>query len=264
MHVDTKRTMVYRRRARRATRRVRRAPRRTAGLRRRMPFRRYRRRPGPTRSLTTHRFLRFGASTQNLDLGQLGHPTENPSGVKLFALRWALDQVANFSEFTQLYDKYRLEKVYLKLTWLPEVFAQPYTMEHLPDSETVGRTGVMATTTPTLRVFMLNDHDGDLDSYSESRIRQRRDVTVRTLNPNFKSSVRWSVRPTINMAAFTNDTAATATVRTQGRSTWLDCTQPGTNHFGTILMFDAMYNNMYKYGRVSLEARYLVSFRNPQ
>lgn len=195
-------------------------------------------------------------------LGQMANTVANPDGVRIFTKSYALNQVANFSEFTALYDKFRIVKVYMRITWQPPVY--PWTTTTDP-----GLTSVQtyAVAHPTMRLWLLNDRDGDLGNYTESRLRQRRDVKVLTMNPNFKTKASWSVTPTINMAGFTEDTSGSATVRVQGRSHWLDCTQTTTQHYGTVIMADPENTGPdqdYNFGNLYIEYRYLLDFRFPQ
>lgn len=131
-------------------------------------------------------------------------------------MTFMLSNVQNYTEFTNLFDQYKITKVEVLLKLHTNTFFQ---------LATDGTTAINAPVAfPT--IYMYNDHD-DADTPTLVDMRQRQKVVRRVLRPN--SVVKWSVRPSIlNQLYRTALTTGYAPKFNQ----FIDCSATDVPHYG--------------------------------
>lgn len=163
------------------------------------------------RSLSVHSFTRMSNNFQI----QLAAGTSYNSGAILFKL----DDLVNHTEFTALFDQYKITKVDVMFKLHTNSFQQYAT-------QLVSGTIALAPTTfPTL--WLVNDKD-DSTSLSRSEFQERGKAVRRVLSPN--KIIKWTVRPCI-LTQLYRTVASTGYAPKYGQ--FIDCAQPNVPHYCT-------------------------------
>lgn len=155
---------------------------------------------------------------------------------------FTLNEVPNRSEFTSLYDQYRINGV--KITWIPR--------GNVADIAPTGTAGVFQG--QSTGVFSAIDYD---DATVPTSINQLNEYQNCKMTRATQMHSRY-LKPRINLQGTTNQgTGATgATFNTRG---WLDCTQDNVPHFGVKYAFQQSVNYAMTY---DLKVDYYLAFKN--
>lgn len=175
------------------------------------------------RGVGVHRFSRMATSTTTL---VIAGGTSATTGTWTYAL----DQTAGYSEFTNLFDQYRLERVVvmLKLHVNPNAFVA--TDQTASSSSATPVPGIASVSYPS--IYLVNDHD-DSNSETLATMKQRAKLKRFILMPN--KIVKWSVRPSLLVQ---NYVSAVSTSYSPKFHTWVDCGYASTPHYGTKWCLD--------------------------
>lgn len=135
------------------------------------------------------------------------------------SILFQLDQLVNHTEFTALFDQYKITKVvmYFKLHTNPYMI---YATQYTP-----GTLAAAPVTFPTL--WLHNDKD-DSTAMARSEFQERQKTFRRVLEPN--KIIKWTCRPTI-LAQLYRTAATTGYAPKYGQ--FIDCAQPNVPHYCT-------------------------------
>jgi len=163
-----------------------------------------------------HRYSRYGlASTITLT------NTEDST-----AYSFAFNDIISSSEFAALYDRYRLDKVIVKLQLInnPNAVAKP--------NSGIGGGGDYNSTNWYPKVWSITDHD-DSNTETIAQMKERSGVKCRILQPN--KTLTYAIRPAI--AAMMYKTATTTGYGPKWGQ-WIDMNDIGVPQYGLKLAFD--------------------------
>jgi len=190
------------------------------GHRRKLPRRRLTRSKRGS-SLSMHRYSRYGlASTITLT------NTEDST-----AYSFAFNDIINSSEFAALYDRYRLDKVIVKLQLINN-----------PNGITPLNTSISGTTWANSlnwypKVWSVVDHD-DSSAETIAQLKERSGVKCRILQPN--KTLTYAIRPAISAMMYKT---ATSTGYGPKWGQWIDMQDIGVPQYGLKLAFDMQGND---------------------
>lgn len=182
---------------------------------------------------TCHNFRRgctTAASAPNPIVGAAGFvPYTNWYGA-------ALSEVLNSSEFTTLYDQYRLNYVVLKFWLKIDPSAQAAASASYP------------------KIFYYRDYDDSTVPGNLNEIRENQRCRVVVMNPNRPVVIKF--RP--NMLQLMYNDAISSTFKPAWKQ-WVDCSLSSARHFGIKFAIDDLTNTNY---RVDIEKWIYFSCRN--
>lgn len=235
-------------------------PRRTRKPRKSM--RKTRRRAAPIRNL--YRYKRYVQDTVLINQPGVGLDWEGKPGTnwKLGTIApddnglyqvggqmtFQLDDVIQYTEFVQLYDRYKIDKV--ELTIMPLVNTS-YTAQQTSGNQQSG-------TLPTM--YYAVDYDDDSIPSSSIAVLQKSDAKVKRLADPFKITIRPKIATVVN-AEGGNVVAGVS------KPMFLNCTEDEVNFRGLKFYIRdlnlpdgaAKLNNL-----IRVQARYTLSFKDPQ
>lgn len=191
-------------------------------------------------SVNHHRFRRFGLTT--------AYNFANPNTSIDQAFSFALDKIVGYTEFTSLYDQYRIRSVTMTIRFLnvPEANSQ------------IGVTTIPNPMNIYPRIWFITDRD-DATAESWTAIKERSIAKFRTMNP--RKDVKIYVRPTPLMQLYRTDvTTGYAT----NKRCWIDCSQPNVPHYGikwSIEIGGFTPVNLAPYS-FTVDTCYIVEFKN--
>lgn len=194
-------------------------------------------------SSTTHMFHRWGlpatynSTTGNGSFNYNGNlvsyvaadglikcqPTTAGQKEVQFATSFCLSDLPNYTEFTALYDQYKIKmvKLQIKMINVPESYA-------LPGS---AASNLYVNYYPT--IWWTQDHD-DNNYNTVAQMREFARVKHAVLYPNREVTIL--VRPTVLSQLYLNNT--TTGYATQFKQPWLDMANPGIPHYGVKAAID--------------------------
>jgi len=169
-------------------------------------------------SLSMHRYSRYGLA-ENFTLTQL-------ESSKSFD--FAFNNIINSAEFTALYDRYRIDKVVVKL----QLVTNPNSQMKINDQTVAGSTWANPNNWYP-KVWSVNDHD-DSSAETIAQLKERSGVKCKILQPN--KTLTYVIRPAIAAMVY-------KTVTTTGYGPkwgqWIDMQDVGVPHYGLKLVVDA-------------------------
>lgn len=144
----------------------------------------------------------------------VGVPTPSPGAVVgtydvPFSLKFRLDQLTNYTEFTNLFDSYKLNGVKVLM------------------SQFYNTSSVTSIGLPWIEHF--NDHDNSIPE-TVFQVRQRMGVKTKYYSAT-KQVVAMYVKPKVQQAVFSNVASGITFGVSPRQSQWLDCAQPGIEHY---------------------------------
>jgi hypothetical protein len=147
-----------------------------------------------------------------------------------YALTFSLDDAVSYSDFTTLFDEYRITRADITFWWQP---------------------GTSSVQFPHMCTAI--DYDGatapgaytDLFQYSSTHI-----AMFNTANTIHNVSVK---NPGVSLSTFSGNAAPV-------RSPWIDCSNVSQVHYG-LLLFVGEYNSTTASGAISYHVRYHLEFR---
>lgn len=174
-------------------------------------------------SLNTHRFSRFSAA-QTLDMTGNEQP---------LSFEFLFNSLYSYSEFTTLFDKYRLDKavVYIQMINNPNAVVA-----------TNNSTNVTVNTTPTgwnttnwyPKLWYITDHD-DSSTTTIAAIKERVGVKCCVLKPNVVKKI--TVKPAVAVQIYKTAVAAGYGPRW---GQFIDMANPDVPHYGLKTVFDPL------------------------
>lgn len=132
---------------------------------------------------------------------------------------FSLDQLPNFTEFTNLFDQYRINKVVLKL--IPQFNQSTYNVGH--PSSTIP-SGLPAGRNP--RLFIANDYDDDTVPANADVLRQYANVKVYPVMNN--KTITHIITPATQMQAY--ETLASTGYVPKFKQ-WINCSDNNVPHY---------------------------------
>lgn len=155
-------------------------------------------------------------------------------------ITFQLSDLPAYSEFTALYDQYKINCVVLswKLMNAPEAQGMQYNASNYPE------------------IIYCYDYDTNAPASTLNQIRERGNCKQKILRPN--SYMKMVIRPKITTPVFNGALSFAYAVH---RPSWIDCTNASVPHFGIQYAIDNFQNPNYV---LTVEAKYYVSFRNTQ
>jgi len=181
------------------------------------PFSRLRGKSKKTGSLSMHRYSRYGLAS-TITCTNVEDST---------AYSFAFNDVINSSEFAALYDRYRLDKVVVKLQLVTNPNAQMKT-----NDQTVAGSTWANPYNWYPKIWSVDDHD-DSNAETIAQLKERSGVKCRILQPN--KTLVYSIKPAI--AAMMYKTS-TSTGYGPKWGQWIDMQDVGVPHFGLKLAVD--------------------------
>lgn len=163
------------------------------------------------RSLSVHSFVRQSPNFQI----SLAANNSYSSG----SIIYQLDNLVNYTEFTALFDQYKITKVDVMF----KLHTNPYMI--YATQYTPGTLAAAPVTFPTL--WLVNDKD-DSTALARSEFQERGRAVRRVLQPN--KIIKWSCRPTI-LTQLYRTAATTGYAPKYGQ--YIDCAQPNVPHYCT-------------------------------
>lgn len=143
------------------------------------------------------------------------------------AWSFSLDQLPNFTEFTNLFDSYRIDKIVMRFI---AVHAQQVSAE-------VNNAAAVTVTQP--RVYTVIDYDDDAVPTSITELTQYSNCKIRQAGKSFKVILQPKVAVQVYRSAVTTAYAA------PDKGTKLDCAYADVPHFGVKLAMTSNATNGY-------------------
>lgn len=166
-----------------------------------------------------------------------------------FALAFCLADIPSYSEFTNLYDHYRINGVSVK-------FTPVYTDVAQAPTAAASNTGAM--------LHMIYDYD-------DLTVPGTNEAAVDTLReyPNFKTynlasnrTFKKFIRPKLQTAVYGSGAFG---VRAESKRLWIDANDVNANYFGMKGIIELyQLNANISYFPIKVEATYYLAFKNPR
>jgi len=165
-------------------------------------------------SLNTHRFSRWTAAT---DYAVSTGTTERDVG-----MHFTFDEMINYNEFTNLFDRYRIDRVILKFQLLAN-----------PDSDhIINNTAAANSLNFYPKLWWIKDYDdGNADTIAS--LKERVGVKCRVLRPNSMISI--AVKPSILSLTYRTALASGYAPRW---NQWIDAVNTDVPHYGLKFCID--------------------------
>jgi len=162
------------------------------------------------------------------------------------ATTFKLTDLANYAEFTHMFDAYRVNKVTCEIQYLNNVSA-------------VNTTGLM----PSIYLYWDQD-DAVIPSIGGLNIQGKQGVKRIQFGNKARTSIRTSGRPKLQ-ALVGSDSTVGADAAVVMKSTWLDCLSPEVNHYALKMYITDLYlpNTLAVQQAFRFNWTYDVSFRAP-
>lgn len=166
------------------------------------------------------------------------------SGAVLGGIKFALSDCLNFTNFTSLFDQYRINAVVVKfIPHMSEMMNKPYDDTTTPNA---------TQTIPNLCVAIDRDDAAAPTSYDEVKQRAKSRIVKATRPLTFK------FRPSRLIATYDSGLANAYTIDTSKR--WINSNSPNLNHFGLkYALEDCTPASAFIY---EVEVMYYVSFKD--
>lgn len=147
--------------------------------------------------------------------------------------------VPNVSEFTNLFDQYRIYKVNYEIYW----------------SQNLSNTGVVA---PVPLLHIVNDYDSTA-AYAKSDLYQHPDM--RTYQMQEGVPVRWTLYPKVRLDSLTTNGLLSSSA---GLGTpWLSTSSPNIEYLGTRIFVDNLgRSTLADYGTFLIKVNFFMEFKN--
>ena len=166
---------------------------------------------GVSRGMSMHSFSRMKNTSQILTLS-------NNTAYANGSFTFALNDLTNYTEFTNLFDQYKITKVQIEF----KMHTNPYI---LYSTQPVGGAQAAAPITfPT--IYLVNDHD-DATALTLAEFKERQSVRRFVLAPN--KIIKWSVKPAILNQLYRT---AVSTAYAPKYGQFIDCAQADVPHYG--------------------------------
>jgi len=192
-------------------------------------------------SLTTHAYSRWASSASILtcDSTELAQ-----------SLAFTFDSIKSYTEFTALYDRYRLDKVVVKLRMINNV----------DNSIALNNATAQSGTNWYPQVWSINDYDGGAGD-TVSSIRERQGVKCRTISPN--KPLTFTVRPAVAVNLY-----KTSLLSGYGNrwGQWVDAATPDVKHYGLNYVIDTLAqdpNDSFPF-KFHQDIKYFFTMKDPQ
>lgn len=161
-----------------------------------------------------------------------------------FALNSRLSAVEGYTDFTNLYDRYKITGI--KATFI-----------YQSDSSAVNSSSVL----PTMMYAVDKD---DLTPDSFSQIRQKQDMKRKILTANRPFSVFWRPKKQMTVSSLATEVDAVAT-----NTGWNNCGFPGINHLGLKFYLNNLYGGTAGVAstvqtQLDIQITYYLAFKDPQ
>ena len=167
-------------------------------------------------------------------------PVTNALSMQSWALNWHLSDLPSSTEFTALFDMYRIKKIEI-------TFIYDHNSGDVATSAGVAANANMGM--PNL--FLVTDHDDDTVLGGSSDYMQYEPCSISRLD----QIKRWTVYPRVAMAAYQGAFTAYAS---QGQQ-WIDAASPGVAHYGCKFGVDASMCNVAASGAVRIGTLNVIS-----
>lgn len=167
-----------------------------------------------TISLNTHKFSRYGLA-ETITVSN----TEDSSGFS-----FSFNNMINSSEFAALFDRYRIDKVIVKL----QLVTNPNAI--WAENSTTG--GTSSNWYP--KVWSINDYD-DSSAETIAQLKERVGVKCRVLEPN--KTLTYVINPAVSVQMYKT---LTSTGYGPKWGQWIDMQDVGVPHYGIKFAFDCL------------------------
>lgn len=170
--------------------------------------------------------------TRYLSQNQYGYLTANSLTDTGYGLRFTLSDVVNYTEFTALYDMYKINAI--KLSFLPQV------------TQNISLTGVQ-NPAGYARLYSAIDRT---DSSAPTTTNQIKEYASCKWTPLLKPHTRYIPKPAIlDASGFSINT-------------WVSCASPLTVFYGLKVAIEAMGSSVITTMSYSIDAKFYLSFKN--
>lgn len=156
--------------------------------------------------------------------------------------------VPNYTEFTALFDRYRITNVRMRFHYSNNVAAAS------------AATGTLtAVALPVMQIA--TDYDDALPPVNTGELMQRQTTKYWTLDSNGPKT--YSVRPQVAVPV---DNAGVSSSRSLGANLWIDAGSPNTDYFGVKLWMESQSNsgNNLMLGFIWVYVTYDLEFKDPR
>lgn len=191
--------------------------------------------------ITPYKFTRYSAPLQMI-----------MSNTAVQSIGWnqqfKLTDVVNYTDFTTLFDSYKIEKVdfYMQLLTNPEGFTEV----------NPGQTNLANEAWYPIMWYVLDDDDSVNPTLAQ--LREKQGVRRKVLRPN--KIIKFTVYPKFQKVVY-----ATATTTGYGPAKgWLDCADAGVPHYGIKGCVDFHQNLSNTQYNIEVTAKYHLTFKGPQ
>lgn len=158
---------------------------------------------------------------------------------QFFAYTFSLSQVVNASEFTNLFDQFRINKIVLK-----------YRLVTDPANYLGNNTGIVP------RLFWFHDYDDATAPASLNEMRERPKCKIRVLNPY--KPIKIAFTPSVLVTGYESGVSSMYMPKFKQ---WIDMADSTTQHFSIKFAIDQFANNISIYN-VEIEPWFYFSCRN--
>jgi len=167
-------------------------------------------------SLDYHRFTRYGDAVTTT--------TTNVSEPLTYS--FSLTDVLNYSEFTTLFDQYKINMVEFKI----QMISNPYAVYDINKNNT--SSGNSQNFFP--KFWYIRDYDGNAAADTLSEIKERVGVKFFVMKPNREYTIR--IKPKVLVQTY-------KTLTTTGyapKALWIDCISNNVPHYGLNAVIDCL------------------------
>jgi hypothetical protein len=182
---------------------------------------------------STYNFVRYGEAQQI---------SYDPLSGNGFAYTFQLSDVVNYSEFTQLFDSYRLMKV--ELTFRPHI--TNVVTQHDSTTNTSFRVP---------EIMMYRDMDGLGATQTEAQVRQRQDAVIKLAT----KPITIALVPQVAQEVYRSLTTSAYSV--PYKNLWLDCSSESVPHWGIRGLITPVGTALAPNFNYTIDVRYWIQFR---
>jgi hypothetical protein len=154
--------------------------------------------------------------------------------------------VPNYTEFTALFDQFRIDKVVVRLIF----------------SNNTSTTASATTECPTLQIC--TDNDDASTPTSSNELLQRPECKIHQFGSTSKYGNQFLItcKPVISLAAYR--ASAFSAYATAKPGQWVNCAYPTTEHYGLKFWFDSPSATNVDIGYMQIYCDYYLSFKGVQ